>query len=416
MNINITNGNIPIKDGESKLRFVFAGDLYPHKKIAENIISGKTKEIIADIEDFLLNKDLSMVNFEAPITDSEYRILKSGPNLKAEHGTESFLVESGFDIIGLSNNHIRDFGSEPVLETIKILEDKGLKTVGAGKNLEESKKPLVVKKNGLTVTILAISENEFGNATEDLPGGAPIDPISNINQIERISKNSDITIIFIHGGTEYLPIPNTRIIQLYRAYARAGASAVIAMHTHCPQGIEIYNNTPILYSLGNFLFPTVHDIVYAKDNFWWKSFIAAIEFDIKGEALSIDILPHTFGPDESKISTYDKNESKDFFKYMQFISDLIQNKEEQYKIWRAWCANKGQSFVNFCKNAKYPIETGDTPEFRNMLAIRNLYTCEAHYDLCKTFFKMVKEGTVEDALKYYNKIELMQKGRVYNIE
>lgn len=37
-------------------------------------------------------------------------------------------------------------------------------------------------------------------------------------------------------------------------YINSGADLVIGSHPHVMQGVEFYNNVPIVYSMGNFLF------------------------------------------------------------------------------------------------------------------------------------------------------------------
>jgi len=412
--IDVRTGHINIRKGKTGLRFVFAGDYFPRGNSVDMILSGKTDDMIQPIKPFLYNKDLSMVNYEAPITNSNDAILKTGPNLKAAPGTQDFVIKAGFDIVGLSNNHIRDFGDQPVLETIKTLEGCGLKTTGAGKNLEESKKPLFINKNGLKIAVIAISENEFGNAGEEFPGGAPIDPVDNIAQIKEVSKETDLTIVYIHGGTEYLPVPNPRITQLYKAYAAAGASAVIAMHTHCPQGVEIYNGVPIVYSMGNFLFSKI-SAPYDPEDLWWKGYLVAIDFDFGGNAISMDLLPYTFGPDGTKFSVFKDEVATEFYRYIQFISDLVVNLNEQRKLWEAWCAVKGPGMANYFKNIRYPAERSNELDFRTLLTIRNLFTCEAHNDLNKTFFRLIEAGKVNEAALNYKHIETLQKGKIYEL-
>ena len=165
-----------------------------------------------------------------------------------------FLKTGCFDVIALANNHLGDFGTKPVLETIKVIRKNGMKPVGAGKDLSESKKPLFIKKKGKRIAFINIAENEFGMARDNVPGAAPVDPLENIRNIKEVSKKSDITIVFVHGGNERNPLPSPLTVKTYRAFIDAGASAVVAAHTHCPQGIEMYKGRPIVYSMGNFLF------------------------------------------------------------------------------------------------------------------------------------------------------------------
>ena len=59
--------------------------------------------------------------------------------------------------------------------------------------------------------------------------------------------------------------PSPAKTELYRHFVDLGARAVIAMHTHCPQGYEIYNGCPIIYSMGNFFFPLTRNRISTWD-------------------------------------------------------------------------------------------------------------------------------------------------------
>jgi poly-gamma-glutamate capsule biosynthesis protein CapA/YwtB (metallophosphatase superfamily) len=59
--------------------------------------------------------------------------------------------------------------------------------------------------------------------------------------------------VSLHWGNEYEDIPLQSQRDRARRIIDAGADAIIGHHPHIPQGIEIYKQRPILYSLGNLL-------------------------------------------------------------------------------------------------------------------------------------------------------------------
>jgi len=65
----------------------------------------------------------------------------------------------------------------------------------------------------------------------------------------------DAVIVSLHWGyeRERYPLPYQRIMA--HDIVDAGASLVLGHHSHVLQGIEEYAETPIAYSLGNFIFP-----------------------------------------------------------------------------------------------------------------------------------------------------------------
>ena len=72
--------------------------------------------------------------------------------------------------------------------------------------------------------------------------------------IKKGKEISDYVIVNIHWGTEYKPTSNARQQYLAHLFIDNGADIIIGHHPHVIQEMEIYNNKPIFYSLGNFIF------------------------------------------------------------------------------------------------------------------------------------------------------------------
>ena len=49
-------------------------------------------------------------------------------------------------VVNLANNHIRDYGSQGVLDTIQVLEEHGIPYLGAGKDMENSNRSLILER------------------------------------------------------------------------------------------------------------------------------------------------------------------------------------------------------------------------------------------------------------------------------
>lgn len=67
-------------------------------------------------------------------------------------------------------------------------------------------------------------------------------------------KTRRLVIVIHHGGNEHQPLPSPHNRARYQDVIDMGADALIGMHPHCPQGWEIYQGKPIVYSTGNFMF------------------------------------------------------------------------------------------------------------------------------------------------------------------
>lgn len=94
-----------------------------------------------------------------------------------------------------------------------------------------------------------------GFSANDYRGGVlPLDPTIFIPMIAEASEEADLVVVHAHWGQEYDDQPTTRQQEMAKAMSDAGADIVIGHHPHVLQNIEVYNDTVIFYSLGNFVF------------------------------------------------------------------------------------------------------------------------------------------------------------------
>jgi Bacterial capsule synthesis protein PGA_cap len=396
-------------ESADSLSIVITGDACPWHNAIEPIKNGESKTILKDIQPFLNDADLSIIQWETPLTNDDTPIAKSGPNLKCPPECIDFVKAAGFEIALLANNHTGDLGTDPVLETIDILENNGIKTVGAGKNLEDAVKPLFFEKNGFKIGIINVAEHEFGTAGKNKPGCAPLEPLDNLKVIKDVVGKADITLVIIHGGNETNPIPSPRMTRTCRAFAEAGASAVINIHAHCPQGIELWNEVPIIYCPGNFFFPSPWRN-FESENFWWTGYLPKLSFDRDG-AFAIEITPFTFKDDPCKIEPFTGQKKDNFCKYLAEISAIINDSDEVEKYFDAWCAFYGPSHLTSMRilSSHWPIDYSNRDAVKQLLPFRNHFTCEAHNELKTNFLRMIEEFRVPEAEKYIPKLQKLQK-------
>jgi poly-gamma-glutamate synthesis protein (capsule biosynthesis protein) len=395
------------RSGE-RLEVLIAGDCCPWDKAIAPIRAGKSSEILSAIKPVLDDCDLSVVQFETPLTNAETPIVKSGPNLKCPPECVDFVKAGGFDIAALANNHIGDFGPEPVMETIEILKRNGIQTVGAGKNLAAAKQPLFISRKGMQIAFINIAENEFGTATPDKPGAAPLDPLDNITLIHETAATADHVIVIMHGGNERNPVPSPRVIKTCHAFAEAGAHAIIHIHAHCPQGIEVWKGVPIFYSPGNFYFPSPWR-QFEPESFWWTGFIIKLAFD-RQAAFGLEIIPYTFGYTPEKIVPLTGDKKAAFCNYMTKISKIIQDPDEVKRYFDGWCAWNGPDAVSNIRkvSALWPMEHRDPVLLQRLMPLRNYFTCEAHHELVTNFLRMVETDRIKEAETYIPEIQKLQ--------
>ena len=130
------------------MKIIICGDLSVTNNTRPVFEAQDKDAAFADVQGLFATADRVMVNLECALTDSEHRIKKCGPNLKGPKATADTLKAVGVTECLLSNNHIFDFGVEGALDTLKALDESGLEYTGFGKDYEDSRRDLIIEKNG----------------------------------------------------------------------------------------------------------------------------------------------------------------------------------------------------------------------------------------------------------------------------
>lgn len=196
-------------------------------------------------------------NLEGPLTDrgtaeqEKTYVFRSPPAPVSQA-----LRAAGFNVVSLANNHTLDYGAEGLAQTQEVLDAAGIGYTGAGKNLAEARRPVIVNASGKKLAFLAYSVTlpEHFYAGAGKPGTAFGHEAHVRADVRSARQLADIVLVSFHWGQEGKTVLRDYQVQLGRAAIDAGAAAVLGHHPHILQGIEKYREGVILYSLGNFTF------------------------------------------------------------------------------------------------------------------------------------------------------------------
>lgn len=339
--------------------------------------------------------DFSILNLENIFGKKEEHtpILKSGPNLISDEQSVEVIDALKPTVVGLANNHGRDFGEAPMLATKDLLLKKGYQVIGAGKNIEEAYQPAILEKDGVKVAIIAVCENEFGVADTAQAGTAGYQLGMVTKAIFSAKEAGALPILYFHGGNEFNPLPSPKKKELYRHFIDLGAAAVIAMHTHCPQGYEYYKKTPIIYSMGNFYFilPSTHS---AKPT-WNFGYMTMLE--IAAEGCKAELLPYYFDADQHSVLQGEKKQA--FLDYIEEISAPIADDAELQSYFDGWSMIMGPKYFGYL-NSSVELEP------KELARMKNNFFCEAHDEMVGNYVRIHFEGRQEQAKE---KLEQIQK-------
>lgn len=189
-----------------------------------------------------LKQHVTIANLEGPIPDAHTLTPINGFSFSFPPSAPRNLKEGGITAVSLANNHMSDKGRNGYAETKRALDAGGIFHFGGyapteNDYFETKLGTTTVIVYGITMIATGWDEPQAVEVTKKLR-----------------SEHPDAYLIaFLHWGDEYVTQNGYQ-----RAFAHSlvdnGVDAIIGSHPHVVQGVELYDDKPIIYSLGNFIF------------------------------------------------------------------------------------------------------------------------------------------------------------------
>lgn len=354
------------------MRLIFCGDLVPTPPTRAGFDAGDLNALFGDTLPLLARGDFAVVNLEGALTESEAAIRKLGALLKGKPADAAVMAAAGFTHVDMSNNHVMDYGIAGMRDTVSAVETAGMAPFGFGENDQDSRKPLILEKNGERVAVVAVCEHEYSYALPDRYGANPFDPFDTMEDIALAKAQADRVVVLYHGGKEHCEYPSPRLRKACRAMVRAGADLVLTQHSHCIGSRERYRGGEILYGQGNFLF------LDEPDNEQWKSgLIAEVAF---GPDMQVTYHPVVVTPTGIRLAGAAEREA--LLSALAARSETLADEKSWMAAWEAFC-RLTSDYENAVKNAYKDVPPG---EFSNQVFPHYL-DCEAHTDVWRTLYK-----------------------------
>ena len=278
---------------------IMLGSNYPSK----NLLPKNDYNILSDTEKILQDADITIGNLEGTLFDEGGTPKScSDPSVCFVFRTPSkygqYLKKAGFDYLSIANNHSNDFGDEGIRETMKNLDELGIKYTGIKKLAETT----IIEKDNLKYGFVSFAPLSKTVDLNDYEYAAEL--------IKSLKSKVDIVIVMFHGGAEgngkehltrktemFFGENRGNVFKFARMAVDAGADIIFGQGPHVTRAIELYKNKFISYSAGNFA-------TYGKFNLKGSSGIAPIfkiTLDSKGNFIEGEIIPvrqtkGTYGP------------------------------------------------------------------------------------------------------------------------
>jgi len=175
------------------------------------------------------------------------------------------LTAARIDVCALANNHALDYGHAGLIETLETLELAGMKTAGAGRTLDEARRPATVghAREG-RVVVVACGTGSSGippdwAATEGRPGVDRLPDLSDATadalarRVERVRRPRDVAVVSIHWGENWGYEVPPEHVRFARRLVDAGVDIVHGHSSHHPRPVEVYQRRLILYGCGDLI-------------------------------------------------------------------------------------------------------------------------------------------------------------------
>lgn len=263
----------PNKPVTTKVSFVGCGDNIIYKG---NVIDAKAlsldggrqynfKPIYENVAETVRNADIAFINQETVMCGEGYE-LSYYPTFNSPRDVGYDLLEVGYDVINIANNHMLDKGSEGLLKTIEFWKSMDCLMIGGYENEADFDSPRILEKNGIKIAFLSYTYDTNGfKVSKSSEIKIPYIEDEDIKrQVETAKTNADFVAVSVHWGEEGHMTPSDEQRRVARLMADLGVDVILGHHPHVIQPVEWIdgvngNRTLCVYSLGNFAAEQAYD-------------------------------------------------------------------------------------------------------------------------------------------------------------
>lgn len=209
--------------------------------------------------DLVAAADLAILNQETIVTDkfppSNY------PMFCSPQAAGDQMVELGFDVMSIGNNHVLDKGETGLIATLEYWKENHPDIPVYGACLKDEEKIPVLDINGITFAFVGFMEHTNGLS---LPNGTSC-KITYLSETEEVKRQveaadalADVVVVSAHYGIEVSNTVTEQQLKITRNLVDWGADIVIGTQPHTVQPMEFVNKPDggqafVFYCLGNYI-------------------------------------------------------------------------------------------------------------------------------------------------------------------
>jgi poly-gamma-glutamate capsule biosynthesis protein CapA/YwtB (metallophosphatase superfamily) len=217
-----------------------------------------------EVAPILRQADLAFCNIESPIVPEpkSFGVFKR-MTFRASPERLKTIVDAGFDVISLANNHMFNMKAASVAPTVANVAAAGLRAGGAGATAADAVRPVLVEVGGKRIAFLFYTVwHNTGKSgfTKD----ASVNFWAHEGPLEKVAVpavraarrylNADFVVVSVHWGIEYEPHPHRGQERLAKALYENGMDLLLGHHPHVVQDVRLKRGVGMVFSMGNFIF------------------------------------------------------------------------------------------------------------------------------------------------------------------
>ena len=267
--VEITDPPVPEEPVENikTASFIAAGDNLIHDTIYKQARARTTDgsydfaPLYEHVLPLVTDKDFAFINQETLLASPPFEP-STYPRFCSPTVLGDYLIESGFNMFSISNNHMLDKGEEGLRASIDYWAKKeGIAVSGAFRDEEDLQNIRTIERNGIRLSLIAVTSSTNGLF---LPVKSPLKIIKTENeelikaQIQQARQLSDFVVVSMHWGIEYATTQSENQKLIAQKLADWGADLVIGTHPHVLQPVDELvaadgRKVLVAYSIGNFV-------------------------------------------------------------------------------------------------------------------------------------------------------------------
>ena len=253
--VNETSTEIVEESQEKRMSLFAVGDILIHETVYKDALKSNGSydfhHMFTEVEETIKKYDLKFCNQESTIGGKTLGI--SGyPSFNSPDEIGDELVNLGFNLISLANNHTLDKGEDAALYSNSYWKSKNVITDGSYSNSDEQNKVNIYEQNGIKYAFFAYTTISNSTVKKDyLLNMYSADKAK--KDIEEVKSQVDVIIVSMHWGIEDTNEPTEKQRQIAEYLSSLGVNVIIGHHPHVVQPVEYVGDTLVIYSLGNFI-------------------------------------------------------------------------------------------------------------------------------------------------------------------